>query len=173
MVQQINDFPNLRNELYDLNKRNIANIADLIHRNKDQYFVCEGNMDEDNIKNFPKLSQQRATTIKSLVISEYLKKHQDMTKSELESRITTKGDINSEVPYIIDDSRGIIKIYDDADNEADLREKAYKRNCKFYMKPYKKKETKKVPQNGVAWNVNRDIFYYFYNRKQFITDVRR
>jgi hypothetical protein len=172
MVNQINEFPNLRNELFEINQKYISQIADLINKHKDATFVCNGNMDEDAKIKFSKLSRKRAETVKNLVITEYLKKYQDLTFSQLNSKIEIVADINSTTPYVSDDATSYER-YDDNNGQSDLREKAYKRNAVFYVKPYKVKKTREIPQKGVAWSVNRPNFYYFFNRKQFISDVRK
>lgn len=172
MVNQIEKFPDLRNELYELNQKNISKISDLINRNKDQKFICLGNMDEDAKEKFSKLARRRAETIKSLVISEYLKKYNDLSESELNSKIRIEFNQNADTPYITENDGGI-ELYDDNTQDIDLKEKAYKRNALFYMEPYNEKKTKEIPQKGVAWSVNRKIFYKFFNRKQFVSDVRR
>lgn len=172
MTYQIEQYPNLRNELVELNKKNITRIADLVNKHKEHTFVIQGNMDEDAKIKFSQLSRKRAETIRNLVITEYMKRYNDLTESQLRNKIELQANQNADTPYIIE-SDGSIDLYDDNTKEVDLREKAYKRNAIFYVKPYKVKKKKEVPQKGIAWNVNRDNFYHFLNRKQNVSNGRK
>lgn len=163
MTYQIEQYPNLRNELFELNKKNITRIADLIQKHKEHSFIIEGNMDEDTKIKYSQLSRKRAETVKNLVITEYRKKYNDLTESQLRNKIEIIADQSAEHAYITDGDS--IEQYDDNTKEVDLREKAFKRNAILYVKPYKVKKTKEVHQQGIAWNVNRYIFYNFLKRK--------
>lgn len=171
MTYQIEKFPELRNSLNELNKRNISRIADLIEKHKEHTFIIEGNMDEDNKIKFSQLSRKRAETIKNLVITEYLKKYNNLTESQLRNKIEINADQSAENAYITDGLE--IDEYDDNTKEVDLREKAFKRNATLYVKHYKVKKKKEIPQTGIAWNVNRDNFYHFLNRKQNVSNGRK
>jgi hypothetical protein len=172
MVQQISEFPTLRNELFETNQRNLKAIVDLIKRHKGKKFLCYGNMDEDAIIKFPRLARDRSETIKSMAIQEYLKHNNDMTKEELEANISTQWNAGEGSPFI-EDGQGGFKQFDDGAEGSSLKERAYKRNSLFGLEPYEEEKEKEVEQEGVAWKVNRKVFNFFLNRKQFISDDGR
>jgi len=179
MNEQIKQFPNLRNDLNNRNKKSIESVADYLNRHKEQKFIVLGAIDEDGGKSFQRLAQQRANTVKNLVISKYLEKYNDLTRSELIEKIQAEGYTGAD--FKIDESKinkdlaseQLVQLgEEDAVNvvSSDLREKAYKRTAAFRVIDYKQKKEREVQQKGVNWKVNRKIFNFFLNRKQNISD---
>lgn len=172
MVNQITEFPDLRNDLYNMNQKTITAAVELVHKHKGQTFVAYGSMDEDAKDTYSYLAKKRSETVKKLVITEYLKRYSDLTEEQLSETIRAASDKDTDRPYIINENENL-SVFDDGIEGVSLKEKAYKRNAAFYLKDYQKKATKDVEQKGVAWSVNRENFYYFMNRKQMMTDVRK
>jgi len=169
---QIKQYPSLRKDLALRNKVSIDGIVKLIKRHKGQKFICEGNIDEDNVIGFPKLSRQRAQLIKDIAITEYLKNNTDITRAQLESDISIQFNKGTDgVPYFVDESNHIVAYNDENTNESSYAERAHKRNAKFYVKPYEQEKQEKVIGQEINWQVDRKIFDFFINRKQNTTDV--
>lgn len=166
MLNQISEYPELRNDLNVINQSSIVSIGNYIQKHKGQRFKIIGNVDEDAANVFLDLPRKRAETIKSIIVSEYLKKYNDMTKAELENSIDVEANANADSSYQIDSAGNSIE--SEVVEMPTLKDKAYKRNATFTVIPYDKKEIKKIEQKDVAWKVNRNTFQFFLNRKQFV-----
>lgn len=154
MLKQIEQYPALRTSLYLSNSINISRIVDYIQKYKENEFIITGEADGDNYIQFSYLPLERAKKTKELIIREYIRKYNDISEKELDKKITLNQIQNK-------------------NDDNDLMQKAYDRKIIFQLVPFTKKEEKEQEkQTIINWKVDRDIFNYFLNRKQFITDER-
>jgi len=171
MVNQIDEFPDLRRELDQTNRDNMDKVLKTLNENKDKKFILLGNMDEDSKSSFSKLAENRAKNLKNLIATNYLAKYTDLFLSDLDKLIEVKWNQNADTPYITNEDGKVIN-YDDSTETVDLKEKAYKRNCLFSFAVEQKETKKESEDTEFHWSVNRPVFYRFLNRKQFVTDAR-
>ena len=170
MIEQIKDFPSLRKDLDLRNRGSIDLVADYINKHyQAKKFICKGHVDSDGGTSFSILAKQRAETVKSMVISKYLSKYNQFTQSQLENMVSIEFDVSGSKFAAFDDSAQPIDIKDiqSTDNDRKLKIKAYERYTTFKVEPYEEIKEKEVEQKGVNWSVNKKIFQFFINRKQF------
>lgn len=164
MIKTIELYPNLREKLLKENQKSIEQSIKIINRNKEaKEFVVTGFTDSDFHTLNKTLIKNRAKTIKTTIIDKYLEIYNDYTRQELEKKIKIEfyeGNIaETQFKTIIENSKK-------NEDEKNLLKKTYQRNGIFFMKPYKKKEKKKVKRKGVAWKINRPVFEFFLNKRQ-------
>src|SRR5690606_30159882 len=100
------------------------------------------------------LAEQRAKTIKSVVITEYMKKYNDLTEDELSEKIIESGysgkDFMVDSDFVLQtgEADGVQLVSENS------KQRAQKRTVIFKVQEYKVKKSKEVYQKGVAWKVN-------------------
>lgn len=170
MQEQIEDFPNLRNELNNRNIQTIPLAADLINKHPDaKEFIAEGFVDSDGGRVYDTLAIQRAENVKTLIIENYTSRYQHFSKEQLEIMIKTRANTsgNTFAAFNVDGNPLDFSDITKSDNDRKLKVKAYERFCKFSLTPYEVEVETESPQKGVNWSVNDKVFQFFLNRKQF------
>ena len=167
MVKQIKQYPDLRLQLDNVNYKQIELAVEYLEGNKKaKKFRTIGYIDPDNKAGSRWLSEQRAIFFKNIIISEYLKKYNSFTKSQLEDLIDTRPDYDARKykPIKSVDPEEGIQPNDVRDHT--LKLKAHQRYASFYMDEYEEEITKEVESNEIAWGVNKPVFQFFLNRLQ-------
>ena len=162
MEQQIKQFPTLRNELVEINKKNVAYAVSLIEKYPDcPTFRCTGYIDSDSGSNNDTLPKGRAKSLRTAIVDAYMAKHPGEKRATIEGKISliprgTKSFTKTEEK----------KFEDDASTNK-LKKKAYQRVAYFVMDEWYKDKEVEEQVKGVGWRVNDPVFQYFLQRRQF------
>lgn len=167
MVKQIKKFPNLRNQLVDVNKKMLSLATEVIENNpKCPKFVITGHIDSDNKVGSRWLSEKRAITFKNLIIDSYLKKYSTFSKQQLNDKIKTFANYNADTYSPVEGVDEANKILYEDNVEDALKIKAYSRYSEFVVEEYEYEVEKEYPSDEIGWHVNREVFQFFLNRLQ-------